>query len=123
MGRAVFSLQRDEQGNRSQKAKALWAMKAAKDMGEECYDPTRKEDILGSTKKRLELSEEHLKTPSCSLGKGAKVRGESLLRLASGSSFPWQAVRAAMACTCVGTRILQKMWEGVSRLIGGSRHL
>ena len=34
----------------SQKAKALWAMKAAWDRGEECYDPARKEDILGRTK-------------------------------------------------------------------------
>ena len=30
----------------SQKAKALWSMKAAKDREEEFYDPARKEDIL-----------------------------------------------------------------------------
>ena len=29
----------------SQKAKAIWAKKAAKDRGEEYYDPVRKEDI------------------------------------------------------------------------------
>ena len=49
MGRAVLSLQRDEQGNRSQKkqsesqnTKAFWAMKAGWDRGEEYYDPARK---------------------------------------------------------------------------------
>ena len=33
-----------------QKARALWAMKAAWDRGEEYYDPARKEDLLGRTK-------------------------------------------------------------------------
>ena len=35
----------------SQKAKALWEMKAAWDRSEDYYDPVRKEDILGRTKK------------------------------------------------------------------------
>ena len=33
----------------SQRAKALWAMKAAKDRREEFYDPARKDNILGRT--------------------------------------------------------------------------
>ena len=39
----------------AQKAKALWAMKAAKDRREEFYDPARKDDILGRTMTRLEF--------------------------------------------------------------------
>ena len=53
----------------SQHAKALWAMKAAKDRGEEHCDPASKEDILGRTKTRLELWEEHLKDPLVALEK------------------------------------------------------
>ena len=51
-----------------QKAKAIWTMKAAKDAGEEYYDPTR-EDILGRNKKRLALWEERLKDPIVALDK------------------------------------------------------
>ena len=54
---------------RVKKAKALWAMKAAWNRGEEFYDPARKEDILGRTKTRLELWEEHLKDPMAALAK------------------------------------------------------
>ena len=39
----------------SQKAKAHWAMKAAKDRGEVYYDPVCKEDIFGRTRTRLDL--------------------------------------------------------------------
>ena len=37
------------------KAKAFWKMKAAKDSGEDFYDPDRKDNILGRNKTRLEL--------------------------------------------------------------------
>ena len=56
----------------SQKAKALWAMKAAKDRVEEFYDPARKENILGKNKTRLELWEEHLKDPIIALDTALK---------------------------------------------------
>ena len=75
MGRAVLSLQIDEQGtgakkpSESQKAKAFWAMKAAKDREEEHYDPARKDNILGRKQTRLELWEEHLKDPIIALEK------------------------------------------------------
>ena len=39
----------------AQKAKALWKMKAAKDAGEEYYDPTREDNILGRNKTRLAI--------------------------------------------------------------------
>ena len=51
----------------AQKAKALWAMKAAKDRRKEFCDPARKENILGWNKTRLELWEEHLKDPIAAL--------------------------------------------------------
>ena len=67
MGSSVLLPQRAERGDgrqkaecESQKAKALWAMKAARDRDKEFYDPAHKEDILGRSKTRLDLWEEHL---------------------------------------------------------------
>ena len=48
----------------SQKAKALWAMKAAKDEGDVNSDPARKEDIFGRTRTRLDLWKITSKTQS-----------------------------------------------------------
>ena len=42
-------------------------MKAAWDRSEEYHDPGRKEDILGRTRNRLELWEEHFKDPLAAL--------------------------------------------------------
>ena len=41
------------QPQEAQKAKALWALKAAKDRKEEFYDPAREEDIREETKRDL----------------------------------------------------------------------
>ena len=49
--------------NQSQKAKALWKMKEAKDREEKSCDPERKDDTLGRNRTRLELWEEHQKDP------------------------------------------------------------
>ena len=54
------------------KAKALWKMKAAKDRGEEFYDPECKDNILGRNKTRLPLWEEHFKDPIVALDKPLK---------------------------------------------------
>ena len=43
MSRAVG----DQKPQEAQKANALWKMKAAKDAGEEYYDPEREDNILG----------------------------------------------------------------------------
>ena len=56
----------------AQKAKALWALKSAKDRKEEFYDPAREEDILRKNKTRLEMWEEHLKDPIAALDKALK---------------------------------------------------
>ena len=53
----------------AQKAKARWKMKAAKDAGEEYYDPTHADNILGRNKTRLALWEEHLEDPIVALEK------------------------------------------------------
>ena len=56
----------------AQKAKALWKVKAAKDAGEEYYDPDRKDNILRRNEARLALWEEHLKDPIVALNKALK---------------------------------------------------
>ena len=84
----------------SQKGKALLAMKAAEDRGEEYYDPARKEDILERTKTRLELWEEHLKDPMIALEKA------SLLGLASGSKLPVASRVGCNGCSCAGGALL-----------------
>ena len=56
----------------AQKARGLWAMKAAKDRREEFYDPARKDNILGRNKTRQELWEEHLKDPIVAVDKALK---------------------------------------------------
>ena len=55
-----------------QEAKALWAMKAARDRKEGFYDPAREEDISRRIKTRLKLWEEHLKDPIAALDKALK---------------------------------------------------
>ena len=47
----------------SQKAKALWVLKAAKDRRDEFHGPARKGNILGRNQTPLELWEEHVKDP------------------------------------------------------------
>ena len=56
----------------AQKAKALGKMKAAKDSGEEYYDPTREGSIQGRNETRLALREDHLKDPTVALDKALK---------------------------------------------------
>ena len=56
----------------AQKAKALWKMKAAKEAGEEDYDPKREDDILGRNRTRAALWEEHLKDPIAALDEALK---------------------------------------------------
>ena len=61
----------------AQKAKALWKMKAAKEAGEEYYDPTREDNILRRNKTRLARWEEHLKDPIVALDKALGCVGNS----------------------------------------------
>ena len=68
----------------SQKARALWRTKAARDSGEDFYDPEREDSILGRNKTRPELWEEHQRL-NWGSGQSFEVRGESVSRLTIGS--------------------------------------
>ena len=68
----------------SQKAKALWAMKAAWDRCEDYYDPARKQGILGKTRTRLDLWREHFKDPIAALAKALECLENPDLGLAFG---------------------------------------
>ena len=67
----------------AQKSQALWEMKAAKDAGEEYYDPTREGNIKGRNETRFALWEEHLKDPTVALDKSPEVRGRSVLKVSA----------------------------------------
>ena len=92
MGRAASSQQRIEPGDRSsqkierrsQKARALWAMKAAWDRGENVMIQLAKKIFFCRTTNRLEMWEEHLKDPMAALAKSAGMFGKSILWLAFG---------------------------------------
>ena len=56
----------------AQNAKALWKMKAAKEAGEEYYDPTREDNMKGRNDTRLALWEEHIEDPIVALDKALK---------------------------------------------------
>ena len=97
----------------SQEANAFWGMKPAKDRSEVYYDPARKEDMFGRTRTPLDFVGRAPQRPNHSLGKSIAVPGEPQLGLAIGSKR--KVVRTAMACSDVGTKILQEMWEGTFR--------
>ena len=74
----------------AQKAKALWAMKAAKDRREDFCDPARKDSILRRKKTRLELWEEHLKRPKCCAGQSLKNALKVSTEANVGSRLLWK---------------------------------
>ena len=67
----------------AQKAKALWAMKAAKDR-KSFYDPARKEDISKRKKIAIGVVGRKSQGSNCRAGQINKVRGRSVLKLARG---------------------------------------
>ena len=58
--------------NESEKAKAVWAMKAAKDRERNTTTWLAERTFLGRNRTRLELRDEHLKDPIIALGKAFK---------------------------------------------------
>ena len=72
---------------KSQQAKALWAMKAAKDRREEFFDPAREEDI-SRRKKRGWCCGKNISR--IQLMQSIEVRGKSVLKLARGCVFARQ---------------------------------
>ena len=67
------------------RAKALWAIKAAKDREEKYYDPARKDNILGRKKDTTGAVRGAPPRPNHNLGQSVEVIGESLSGLAFGS--------------------------------------
>ena len=109
MGRAVMSQQRDEQGK---------AMKAAKDRDEEYYDPARREDILVKNKDTSGVEGRTPQRPNCGLGNGAKLLGESLLRLAIGSK---RLVESRVGCSGLRLCVCQDFANDVGKALLGRR--
>ena len=87
-------------------------MKAAKDAGEEYYDPTREDNILGRNRTRLALWEEHLKDPVVALDKALKCVENSYQRL--GPSAWWKECLAVAGVGFLKILWEKSIWEGVS---------
>ena len=83
-------------------------MKAAKDAGEEHYDPTREDNILGRNKTRLALREEHFKGPIFALDKALKCVWD--IRVGGLGPSAWWKDCLAKA----GVGFLQSLWGKAS---------
>ena len=80
--------------------------KAAKDAGEEYYDPSREDNIRGRNQTRLALWEEHLKDPIVALNKALKCVENSALEVFGPSAW-WKDACLVMA----GVGFLHSLWE------------
>ena len=89
----------------AQKAKASWVMKAAKEAGEEHYDPKREDKIKGRNETRLALLEEHLKDPIGALDKALKC----VWKLSSKGLGPKHLGKGISPMAAVG--FLRSLWE------------
>ena len=69
----------------SHKAKAFWAMKAAKDTEKEFYDPARTGQHFGKESGSARAVGRAPQRPTCGTGQGFEVLGESVSRLSVGS--------------------------------------
>ena len=73
---------------RVKRAKAFWAMTAAKDRSEDFFDPACKDHILGRNQTRQELRREHLKDPAEeALDKALKFLENQYFKRIVGSRF------------------------------------
>ena len=82
----MYSPQRDmskaaraKKPSKSQKAEALWAIKAAKDREKEFYDPALKDNILGKKTDKTGAEGRAPQRPNHSLGQSSEVPRMSLL--------------------------------------------
>ena len=85
----------------AQKAKALWKMKAVKDAGEECCDPTREDNILERNKTRGGPQRS-----MCGTGQSPEV---CVWKIRTGGLGPSALWRECLAMAGVG--FLQSLWE------------
>ena len=101
-----------KKASESQKAKALWPMKAAWDRSEEFYDAARKEDVLGRKEKPSGIVGRTSQRPVAAMAQGVGMLGKSVPGLAFGfHSVSLPAFVVAMAFCIVGAKILQNVWE------------
>ena len=76
---------------------------AAKDAGEEYYDPTREDNILRRNKARLALWEEHLKNPIVALDQALRCVEKTYWKvvarvLCGGSVLHWPLLASSKVC-------------------------
>ena len=86
-------------------------MKAAKDAGEVCCDPDRKENILRRNKTRLALWEEHLKDSIAALEKALKCLENSCWM--SGPRVVWRYLSPMVGAGFLQSSWEKPIWEGV----------
>ena len=98
----------------SQKAKAIWAKKAAWDRSEDFDDPARKEDILGRTETRLELWQEHRKDPLAALAKSVAIRCRPIKARALSVSAGTQGLITAAFARAKGGRTKTRLEKNIS---------
>ena len=77
-----------QQPSESQKAKALWAMNAAKDRKDEFYDSVRKENILEQETDKTGGVRRQIERHDHCFGQSVELRGKSVARLVVG----WKVV-------------------------------
>ena len=86
-------------------------MKAAKDAGEEYYDPERKDNIMERNKTRLELWEEPQR-PDRDTGQSSEVCGESVLE-SFGPRIFWREQSPMASVGFLQSLWEEPIWEGV----------
>ena len=101
----------------NQKARAMWAMRAAKDREAKCYDPNHHKDNQDRNQSRLGVWEVHLKSPVAALAKVLEClvwnEGEPLPQVNGDEQF-WSAKslgRADAGKGCGLFLILAMSWE------------
>ena len=92
---------------------------AAKDAGEEYYDPTREDNILRRNKARLALWEEHLKNPIVALDQALRCVEKSYWKvvarvLCGGSVLQWPLLASSKVCgkASLGGRLVPLASDG-----------
>ena len=82
----------------AQKAKALWKMKAAKDAGEEYYDPTREENIFGKKQDKISILGRAPQRSDCGVGQGFEMCCKFVLESLGPSVPQWPVLASSKLC-------------------------
>ena len=87
----------------AQTAEAHWKMKAAKEAGEEYYDPTREDNIKGRNETRSALLGRTPQKSHCCVGPSPKVCGKLAVEVSArvlweGSVLHWVLLASSKVC-------------------------